>query len=48
MSGGEDGSARMLHVQNKRVVGTLVHCDAGAVRSVFWWGGGGGVYCAIG
>eukprot|EP00903_Cladosiphon_okamuranus_P018037 g16599.t1 len=30
MSGGEDGSARMMHVQNKRVVGTLVHCDAGA------------------
>lgn len=35
MSGGEDGSARMMHVQNKRVVGTLVHCDAGAVRCLF-------------
>eukprot|EP00752_Nemacystus_decipiens_P004185 g3825.t1 len=29
LSGGEDGSARMMHVQNKRVVGTLVHCNAG-------------------
>lgn len=40
MSGGEDGSARMMHVQNKRVVGTLVHCDAGAVRTrnVFFGG----------
>lgn len=34
VSGGEDGSARLMHVQNKRVVGTLVHCDAGAVRGV--------------
>eukprot|EP00904_Undaria_pinnatifida_P014197 jgi/Undpi1/9908/HiC_scaffold_28.g12362.m1 len=29
MSGGEDGTARVMHVQNKRVVGTMVHCDAG-------------------
>lgn len=41
MSGGEDGSARMMHVQNKRVVGTMVHCDAGAVRGVFRRRGGG-------
>ncbi|CAM9260465.1 unnamed protein product, partial [Laminaria digitata] len=29
MSGGEDGTARVMHVQTKRVVGTMVHCDAG-------------------
>ncbi|CAM9361038.1 unnamed protein product [Scytosiphon promiscuus] len=30
MSGGEDGAARVMHIQNKRVLGTMVHCDAGA------------------
>lgn len=33
MSGGEDGTARVMHVQNKRILGTLVHCDAGEVRA---------------
>lgn len=31
VSGGEDGTARMMHVQNKRVLGTLVHCAEGEV-----------------
>lgn len=32
MSGGEDGTARVMHVQNKRVLGTMTHCDSGEVR----------------
>lgn len=32
MSGGEDGTARVMHVQNKRVLGTMTHCGSGEVR----------------